>query len=292
MRFAGIGLVMVAAICWVVSGGIADILMAKGWDPVVISFCRGFVGFICFFTWSLFSFWQNWVISNDLYKWALLAGVGIAGNFTFYFFSIQASSIAVAVTLMYTAPVFVMLISFLLLIERSTWFKWRCIVVVLIAVILLTDAYNFNSISVSFLGVVYGLASGFSYALFIFGFKHASSIAKPQMTLTIAFFTLCCILFLFVDNHEVAAVVRSSDIGSFLLLGIVGAGISFIIYLIGLRRTTPTTASMVAMIEPVTASLFGVILLGNQLTINQVFGMGFILVTITLLSVKQSDDNQ
>jgi drug/metabolite transporter, DME family len=289
MKFAGVGLVMLAAICWGISGGIADILMTKGWDPIVISFYRGAVGFICFFAWFIFQFRQNWTFSPRLYIWSLLAGVGVAGNFTFYFLSIQASSIAVAATLMYTAPVFVLLISFLLRIERSTWFKWGCIAGVLMGIILLTGAYNTESISVSFLGAAAGLAAGLSYALFIFGFKNASSIGKPQTTLTIAFFSLCLILFLFTDTDETVAVLTSSDIRWFLLLGLLGAGISFIFYVIGIRRTAPTTASMVAMVEPVTASLFGVLFIGDHLTLIQLLGMMVILVTITILSVKQSD---
>ncbi|WP_077622498.1 DMT family transporter [Sediminibacillus massiliensis] len=286
MRFAGVGLVMLAAICWGISGGIADILMNNGWDPLVISLYRGAVGFICFFAWFLFRFRQNF--SSRLFIWSLLAGVGVAGNFTFYFLSIQASSIAVAATLMYTAPVFVLLISFILKIERSTWFKWACIFGVLLGIILLTGAYNADSISVNLLGAAAGLAAGLSYALFIFGFKNASSNGKPQTALTIAFFSFCVILFLFADNDEAASVVTSSDAGWFLLLGIVGAGISFIFYVIGIRRTAPTTASMVAMIEPVTASLFGVLLLGDHLTFIQILGMVIILVTITVLSMKQS----
>ena len=289
MRFAGVGLVMLAAVCWGISGGIADILMTKGWDPIVISLYRGAVGLICFLVWLLFRFRQNWTFSPRLYVWSLLAGVGVAGNFTFYFLSIKASSIAVAATLMYTAPVFVLLISFVLRIERSTWFKWGCISGVLIGITLLTGTYNTESLSVSFLGAAAGLAAGLSYALFIFGFKNASSIGKPQTTLTIAFFSLCLILFLFADKDEAAAVVTSSDIGWFLLLGIVGAGISFILYVIGIRRTAPTTASMVAMVEPVTASIFGVLIIGDHLTAIQLLGMMVILVTITVLSVKQSD---
>ncbi|GAM13098.1 DMT family transporter [Mesobacillus selenatarsenatis] len=289
MKFAGVGLVILAAIFWGISGGIADILMTRGWDPIVISLYRGAVGFICFFAWFLFRISQNWTFSTRLYMWSLLAGVGVAGNFTFYFLSIQASSIAVAATLMYTAPVFVLLISFLLRIERSTWFKWGCIAGVLIGITLLTGAYNTQSVSVSFLGVTAGLAAGLSYALFIFGFKNASSIGKPQTTLTIAFFSLCLILFLFADKDEAVSVVTSSDIGWFLLLGIVGAGISFIFYVIGIRRTAPTTASMVAMVEPVTASIFGVLIIGDHLTTIQLIGMMVILVTITVLSVKQSD---
>ncbi len=271
------------------SGGIADILMSKGWDPIVISLYRGAVGFFCFLVWFLFRFKQNWSFSPRLYKWSILAGVGVAGNFTFYFLSIQSASIAVAATLMYSAPVFVLLFSFLLRIERSTWFKWGCIAGVLIGIILLTGAYNMDSITVSFLGAASGLAAGLSYALFIFGFKNASEIGKPQTTLTIAFFAFCIILLVFADKGQTAAALTSSDAGWFILLGILGAGISFILYFIGIRRTAPTTASMVAMVEPVTASLFGVLLLGDHMKMIQLLGMVLILVTVTVLSVKQSD---
>ncbi|PFA63187.1 EamA family transporter [Bacillus sp. AFS015802] len=289
MKFAGIGLVILAAICWGISGGIADILMDKGWDPLVISFYRGGVGLICFFVWFLLRFRQNRGISVRLFLWAVFAGVGVAGNFTFYFLSIQASSVAVAATLMYTAPVFVLLMSFLFRIEPSTWFKWGCITGVLFGIILLTGAYNIESISGSFFGVAAGLAAGLSYALFIFGFKNASSTGNPQTTLTIAFFSFCLILFLFTDKGEAAAVLASSDIGWFLLLGILGAGLSFILYVTGIRWTTPANASMVAMVEPVTASLFGVLVLGDHLTPIQIIGMVIILMTVSVLSVKKSD---
>ncbi|QHS21775.1 EamA family transporter [Virgibacillus sp. MSP4-1] len=286
MRHTGAGLVMLAAIFWGITGGIADILMTRGWGPIVISLYRGVVGFICFFTWFLFSFRHNGIFSPHLYIWAILAGAGVAGNFTFYFLSIEASSIAVASVLMYTAPVFVLLISFLLRIERSTWFKWMCISGVLIGITLLTGIYTSDSVLVSITGVASGLAAGLFYALFIFSFKTAVSIGSPQSTLTIAFFSFCLILFLFTDMDETAAVITSSDIGWFLLLGILGSGISFMIYMAGIRKTAPTPASIVAMVEPVTASLFGVLLLGDHLTIVQFIGMVLILVTVTVISVK------
>lgn len=288
MKYRGVILVVLAAIFWGISGIIADILMNNGWNPIVISFYRGAIGLLFFFVWFLFRFKKNWTFSPPLYIWSLLAGVGVAGNFTFYFLSIQASSVAVAATLMYTAPVFVLITSFLLRLERSTWFKWGCIIGVLSGIILLTGAYNTDAISVSFLGASTGLASAISYALFIFAFKKASAIGKPQLILTIAFLSFCLVLFLFIDNQEAVAVLASPDLGWFFLLGIVGAGISFILYLIGIRLTTAATASMVAMVEPVTASLLGVLLLGNSLTIIQVLGMVVILITITILSMKQS----
>ncbi|PKR76838.1 EamA family transporter [Halalkalibacillus sediminis] len=288
MKYAGIGLVIFTAICWGITGGIADILMSKGWDPIVISFYRGAVGLLSFFIWFLVRYRQSWVNSTHLYWWSILAGVGVAGNFTFYFLSIEASSVPVAATLMYTAPVIVLLASFALGIERNTWFKWGCIAGVLLGIVLLTGAYNLESISVSFLGVATGIGAGLSYAIFIFGFKKASYKGQPQPSLLIAFTTFCLILFIFSDKGQTASVLTSSDIGWFILLGIIGSGLSFILYFYGIRRTAPSTASMVAMVEPVTASLFGLLLLGDQLGIVQLLGMALILVTVTVLSVKQA----
>ncbi|WP_147803292.1 DMT family transporter [Alkalicoccus halolimnae] len=287
MQAKGLFLIILAAVCWGISGGIAAILIAEGWDPIVISFYRGAVGFLCFFAWFLVRFGESRHVSRRTFIWSMLAGVGVAGNFSFYFLSIEASSVAVAATLMYTAPIFVLLTSFLLKIERSTWFKWGCIASVLMGIFLLTGSYDISSLSVSYLGTAAGLAAGLSYALFIFGFKNASAYGKPQTILTLAFFSFCIILIFFADKNEAARVVLSGDLGWFLLLGLIGAGLSFIFYVVGIRYTAPTTASMVAMVEPVTASLFVVLLLGDHLTVIQLLGMLIILLTVTVLSRKQ-----
>ncbi len=288
MRFAGVGLVMLAAICWGLSGGIGGILMNKGWDPVVISLYRGAVGFICFLGWLLFRWKASQGFSPRLYIWSVLAGVGVAGNFTFYLFGIQNTSISVAATLMYTAPVFVLLISVMFGIERSTWFKWGCIFSVFIGIVLLTGAYSTDAASLNVLGIAGGIAAGLFYTLFIFGFKNASSVGQPQVSLTIAFFSFCIILFTLADKGETVAVLTSDDIWWFVSLGLLGAGISFMLYVLGIRRVLPTTASMVAMVEPVTASLFGFLFLGDYLTVVQLLGMALILFTITFLSKRQS----
>lgn len=288
MKVRGIVLVVLAAVFWGISGGIGDILMGKGWSPLVISFYRGGVGLILFAGWWLAGKKEKPVFTPPIILFSVLAGAGVAGNFTFYFFAIEASSIAVAATLMYTAPVFVLLASFLLRIEDSTWFKWGCIIGVLLGIVLLTGAYNTDNLSGGVFGITAGLAAGVSYALFIFGFKKATAIGDPKTILSVAFLTFCLILLPFNDMTEVTYAVTSGDAGWFILLGLVGAGISFIIYVIGMRGTAPSTASMVAMAEPVTASLFGVLLLGDTLTIIQLAGMAVILFTITILSVKQS----
>lgn len=60
------------------------------------------------------------------------------------------------------------------------------------------------------------------------------------------------------------------------------------LYIVGLKHTAPAVASIVAMVEPVTASLFGVVVLDESLVGSQIVGMALILVTVTALSVHSS----
>jgi len=72
----------------------------------------------------------------------------------------------------------------------------------------------------------------------------------------------------------------------FISLGVLGGGLSFGLYILGLNYTAPAVASIMAMVEPVTASLLGVAVLQERLAVSQLVGMGLILVTVTALSIS------
>ncbi|AEI13849.1 protein of unknown function DUF6 transmembrane [Flexistipes sinusarabici DSM 4947] len=277
--------VILAALCWGLSGGIGGVLMADGWDPFVVSFYRGGIGLLFVVGWLVLRPQKSGLTSCRLWIWSAVAGLGVAGNFSFYFVSISEGSVAVAATLMYCAPVFVYLISFFLKIERPTLVKWIAIIMVMIGVVLLTRIYQTGTGGVTVIGAGAGLLSGLSYAVFIFGFKYAAPHGSPQAILVIAFTVLAAVLILPGDNEQVLAVLNTPSWPLFVTLGVLGAGLSFILYIIGLNHTAPAVASIVAMVEPVTASLFGVVALDESLVGVQVVGMGLILFTVTALSV-------
>ncbi|MDR9468900.1 EamA family transporter [Marinospirillum sp.] len=278
-------LVAFAAFCWGLSGGIAGFLMAQGWDALVVSFYRGAIGLLFVLVWLLLRSHASGLGGQRLWFWSVIAGLGVAGNFSFYFLSISEGSVAVAATLMYCAPIFVLLVSFTLKLERPTPFKWVAITLVMLGVVLLTEVYKLGSGSVTPLAVGAGLLSGLSYALFIFGFKFAAPHGSPQAILAIAF-TVFVLLFVALGGQgQALAVLSAPNWLLFVLLGVLGAGLSFILYIVGLKSTPPALAAMVAMVEPVTASLFGVVVLSENLVAVQLFGMALILVTVTALSV-------
>src|SRR6056297_2680408 len=288
MAGASTAFVVLAAFFWGLSGGIGGILMAGGWDAFVVSFYRGAIGLLCVLVWLALHTRGSGLANPRLWFWSAIAGVGVAGNFAFYFMSIAQGSVAVAVTLMYCAPVFVYLVSFSLKLERPTALKWTAIAVVMLGIMLLTQIYDIGASGVTLLGAGAGLLSGLSYAVYIFGFKYAAPHGSPQAILSIAFAVLAAILIWPADADQAVAVLRAPDWPLFAGLGVLGAGLSIVCYIIGLKHTAPAVASIVAMVEPVTAALCGVLVLKESLAGPQIFGMGLILVTVTALSVRSS----
>ena len=277
--------VVMAALFWGLSGGIGGVLMADGWNALVVSFYRGAIGLLFVLLWLALRPHGSGLANGRMWFWSAIAGVGVAGNFAFYFMSIAEGSVAVAATLMYCAPVFVYLVSFTLKLERPTPLKWAAIAMVMLGVVLLTRIYETGSGGVTPIGAVAGLLSGLSYAVFIFGFKYAAPHGSPQAILVISFAVLATILIGLGDTEQALAVLSAPSWPLFVILGVFGAGLSFVLYIIGLNHTAPAVASIVAMVEPVTASLFGVVVLNQSLAGVQIVGMGLILVTVTALSV-------
>lgn len=285
MRGGGIIFIVLAAVFWGLSGGVGGILMGDGWDAFVVSLYRGAIGLLFVIAWLLLRPKASGLANSRLWFWSVIAGFGVAGNFSFYFLSIAHGSVAVAATLMYCAPVFVYLVSFVLKLESPSAMKWAAIALVMVGIVLLTRIYDTGAGGVTLIGVGAGLLAGLSYAIFIFGFKYAAAHGSPQAILSIAFAVLCLILIWPADAGQAVAVFQAPVWPLFVGLGVFGAGLSFVLYIIGLNRVTPSVASVIAMVEPVTAALFGVIILHELLLGTQVLGMIIILITVTALSV-------
>ena len=282
-------LVALGAFQWGLSGGLASILMDAGWSPQVITLWRILFGLICMATWLAWRFYggMRGEFGWRLVAWSSLAGLGVAGNLVYYFLSISAGSMAVAITLMYTAPVMVYLVSFLLRTERPTIGSGLVILATLIGIVLMTGVYTGSSVRLTAFAITSGLLSGASYALFIFAFKSAGRHGSTPASLTVAFIAALVALAPLVNWAQALQAPASPDFGLFIIFGLMGAGLSFLCYFSGLRGVLPSTAAVTAMVEPATATLFGVLLLGQWLSPSEAAGIVMILVAVTWLNVQR-----
>ncbi|HYL80182.1 MAG TPA: DMT family transporter, partial [Candidatus Acidoferrum sp.] len=112
---------------------------------------------------------------RDLPFFAVYGFVGVTLNFWMYFSAVKYTTLAVAITLLYTYPAFVALLSALFLGERLTSVKLGAIAVTLIGSALVAQVYATDLLRVNLRGILFGMMTGLSMAAYsIFG-KRAMS---------------------------------------------------------------------------------------------------------------------
>ena len=277
--------ILIAGTCWDLIGLFNRQLLAAGLTPRDIVLLRNMGGLLLLTLVFL-------VMDRSIFKinWRHLpyfVGTGIVSVvvFTLMYFSCQQyCSLAVAAILLYTAPTFVVLMSAILWKEPVTKQKLLALAVAFLGCAAVSGIFS-GGLSVTPLGFLLGLGSGFFYAMYsIFG-RYALAHYQP-MTVTYYTFVFAGFGALFVTQPLQAVSTVFSD-GRLILLTIglvaISTVIPFIFYTKGLSQVESGKASILASIEPVVAALAGVIAFGEPMTAAVALGLGCILVSVYIL---------
>jgi drug/metabolite transporter (DMT)-like permease len=219
----------------------------------------------------------------------LFLGTGLASIVFFnfcYFRAIMLTSMAVAAALLYTAPIFVGLMSRIIFREALTPRKIFAMALAFAGCALTTGVVgNLGGVSVS--GVLYGAGAGFGYALYsIFG---RFALTRGYKPLTISFYTFAvaavCVA-PFVSPRAMLAGISAAPgrLPLLLLFALVTTVLPFICYTSGLARVAPGKASILASVEPVVAALLGVAALREKMATTAV-GVAVVILSIALLQL-------
>lgn len=213
-------------------------------------------------------------------------GTGICSIVFFnycYFKSIAMSSLSVAAVLLYTAPSIVMILSYVLFKEKITKKRVLSIVFTFVGCVLVTGVITSPG-SINGPGIITGLGAGLGYALYSIFSRYA--IEKGYHTFTIMFYTflIAAVTTLFISDISCTYSVATESTDTFFLciaLGILGTVLPYLTYTLGLKYVDNSKAAVIASIEPVTATLIGVFLYNEIMSISGVAGV--VLVIIALL---------
>lgn len=215
------------AALWGISGGLSGLLIDRGWEPLIVAFWRGLIGGVLALGW-----WPLAGGTRGRPNWrmvapSVMAGLGVAGNLSFYCISIAHTSVAVAATLLYTAPLYVHPAALATGQERLRWTRGAALGLIMLGVVLLTNVVAVDTSQLSWLGILAGLAGGASYAVFIFGFRQASRHARPPSALAIAVAVFAVALLPLIDIGNAGPAPISHNLPLFIALSLVGGGLSF-----------------------------------------------------------------
>lgn len=200
------------------------------------------------------------------------------------FTAIKETSIAVAAILLYTAPAIVTILSRFLFHEWFTKRKMVALSMTFIGCMFVIGILPGGTSSVSFFGVVVGIGSGLGYALYsIFG-KYALSKYSSLTVITYTFiFASVALIPVTGLWKKLDVIVQSGVLFNAIGIGFVSTVLAYMLYTVGLQFVESSRASITATIEPVIATLVGVILFQEQLTIWQIIGIFFVLSAVMVV---------
>lgn len=277
--------IIIGAALWGLIGIFVRMLAVQGFTPLQIVNLRMLASSLCI-TPMLFKLGKEQFRIAFKDCW-MFVGTGIISVAFFnycYFSCIQASSLAVAALLLYTAPAFVMLMSLVLFKERFTAMKGVALVATFLGCGMVTGALT-GELNLSLQGILFGLGSGIGYAMYsIFG-KYAlvkySSVTITAYTFYFAFLASLPLA----DYGHCTVTWNWGTVEGALGLGLVCAVFPYILYTKGLQYVDAGQASILATIEPVVAAVVGVCLFAESLTMLKLVGILLVVGSIIALNL-------
>lgn len=219
--------------------------------------------------------------------WCFL-GTGILSVVFFnvcYFSCMTYTTLSTAAILLYTAPAFVMLMSFFLFKEKFTGKKVTALLIAFLGCILVSGGFGKNSVST--MGLLTGLGAGLGYALYSIFSRYAIQRGYGSYTITAYTFLFAAIgsIPLLDWNHFGTCLKASVSVLPFAaFVAFMTTVAAYILYTKGLEGMENGKASIMASIEPVVASLVGFLLYNEVPTPMGIVGMLLVLVACVLMA--------
>ena len=275
--------ILSAAALWGIIGLWNRRLLSAGLSPTDIVVIHNFGGMVLLSGLFLFRDRSVFRVKPAVLPYFFGTGVVSVLFFTVCYFSCQKiCSLSVASVLLYTAPSFVVALSALLWKEPVTRPKTLALALTLCGCALVCGL-TADGLTVTAAGVLYGLGAGFFYALYsIFG-RYALASAS-SITVTVWTFLFAGSASLFLLRPARMAALRSPPVlAAALGLVVFSTLLPYLLYTAGLARVEAGHASIMASLEPVVASLTGVLVFHETMGWTGVLGIALVLAGVYIL---------
>lgn len=216
----------------------------------------------------------------------ILSGIFLYTTCVTYYLAMQLTSPATAVVLMYIAPMIVMVVSVMFFGEKFTWLKGVAVVAVVVGCGLVTGIIGGMKFSLA--GILTGVASGLAYSSYNICVKIEMRRGNDAATATVYCFIAAGIAAFICANPVSFIEAVKENMPEMLPLGL-GIGLCtgllpYLLYTLSLKWLPVGTASAMSSIEPLSATIFSVVLYNEVLGVQGVIGVLLILASVIMLS--------
>ncbi len=280
--------ILAAAILWGTTGT-AQAFAPEGASPLAVGAVRLFVGGVALLGIGLasgsFQRGQRWL------RWStLLAAASMAAYQPAFFAAVARTGVAVGTMVTIgSAPIIAGVLGLIFNGERPSrrWLLATTLAIVGCGFLVLSN----GNLAIDWGGFGLALAAGTAYAVYTLASKELV-VQYPPNAVTAVVFSLAALflapLLFFVDLSWLA---QPRGVAVALHLGLAATALAYALYVRGLRKVKVETAVTLALGEPLTASLLGLFLLGEQLTSWGFIGIGLLFAGLALLTFKKSSSH-
>ena len=289
-------LVILAGCLWGTMGIFVRYLNAIGLEAMEIVEARAALTAAAMFA-ALVLFRRDLLRVNIRDLW-VFAGGGIVSVILFnfcYFQTIQRASLSTAAILLYTSPVFVLLLSVPLFGEKLTKKKILCLMMAITGCALSSGLAG--GMALSPMTLLFGLGSGFGYGLYSIFSRFALQKGYHPITITAYIFLFGALGGIPLTDFGQLIRVAGADGSNLAYLGtytLVTTIVPYISYTTGLQQVENGVAAVLACIEPVMATVFGIFFFSEMPDLSGWLGILLVLIALTALNLQpkkeQSED--
>ena len=280
-------LIILAGCFWGSMGIFVRRLSTFGFSPIQIVSLRITVAALVFSLLLLIKDSSGFRIALRALPLFLGLGFGSILFFTIcYFSAITIMPLSTAAILLYTSPIWIMLMSVLFFREKLNRIKLIALALAFAGCVLVS---GISGEGLTMTGLLLGLGSGLGYGLYSILGTVALRKYSPYTVTTYTFLFAAAGSWLVCSPADLISKFSAAENLTGLLLfscltGLVTAVIPFLAYTLGLRTVEASRAGILATVEPLVATIVGILVFSEPLTLHSGLGIVLILAAVVLLN--------
>jgi len=284
MALKGYVYIVAAALLWGMLGPFSRLAFQEGVSPIEVAFWRAFMSWILFGGHAIL-IKEARLLRRDIPFIFLFGITGISIFYFVYLTAVNLGGAALSAVLLYTAPAWVIVLSFFIFRERITPAKILAILLTFMGVfaISLDSGANTAQGQINLPAILFGLLSGLGYSLYyIFGKYFSARYSSPN-------------LFLYVFPAGFLGILPWVSFGpktamawtAIMLIVFFCTYMPYICYYTGLKYIEAGRAAITATLEPVVTAIIAYFWWGEFFTIQSYLGSFLVLSAVILVIIEE-----
>jgi drug/metabolite transporter (DMT)-like permease len=274
-----------SAACSALNGSLARYLLDDGMSAARLSQLRSVVAFgLLLGALAAFSPRRLRIARGDIAHMAWLGVAGIALVHASYFLAISRMDIGVALVIQYLAPALLLIWLRIVHKRRARWSLWAAVALSVAGCALVVDAPS-GAGDLDAIGVLAALAGAVTLAIYLTSSERAGRRYDAFTTLTwgFGFATLFWLIVAPAWTFPWHQLDSLRNVALALGVAVIGTLVPFLLMVSALRHLPATHVAVVAMLEPVLASIIAWAIHDQALAVIQVAGGAIVLTAIAWL---------